>query len=196
MANQHRGETPFRALGREMYLVYRTQEIAAMQAALGFGRQDPLAAPTTESVPVLNLRKNDAGELEHVLDVDGRRIAALEDDGRPRMRTVVVDLRERRRRQIEAFDVAMQSPTAGELLTLVRCGLAPYEAKAGKLKPEEWDQLVEELGYVGLGELHQVALANSYRASLPASDGDEEAEAGPPGSADPNAASPAPASQT
>ncbi len=189
MPNTYRGETPFRALGREMFLVYRTQEIAAMQAALGFCRPEPLVKPTAEQVPALNLRKNGFGQLEHVLDVDSRALAALDAEGSPTMRTVIVDVKERRRRMVEAFDAAYMSPMASELLVMVRCGLGPWERDNGKLTDREFEQLCEDMGFAGLNQLHQESLQNSIATMLPAAESDGEGD-------DPNAKSPESASQT
>jgi hypothetical protein len=187
MSNPYRGETPFQALGREMFLAYRTPELAAMQQALGFAQPDPLVRSYAEQLPALNLITTKAG-VEHATDADGRLLAALNSDGSPRLRTVIVDVRERRRRIIEGFDAALLQPTADELLKMVRCGLAPWESKNAKLTAAEFDELVLELGFIGLSELHQKTLANSYRVMLPESQDDS--------GGDPNAQSPESVSQT
>ncbi len=188
MANTYRGETPFRALGRDLFIAYRTPEIGAIQRALGYC--EPPGQParvTTEQVPALNLT---AGTREHVADEDGRMLAALNEDGTVKMRTVIVDSAERRRRFIEAFDAALLHPSADELTTMVRCGLAPWEHDNGRLSPEEWARLVEELGFAGLQLLHSSAVAAAYRVMLPAAEKEE------PKDDDPNATRPASATQT
>lgn len=50
MPNEHRGEVTFRALGRELFLVYGTREIAEAWSALGFRRPDPLQPVAFEEV--------------------------------------------------------------------------------------------------------------------------------------------------
>ncbi len=198
MPNTYRGQTPFRALGREMFLVYRTQEIAAMQAALGFCRPEPLTfKPETEEVPALNLKRDEAGKLldppQHVLDADGLRLAALDADGKPLMRIVIVDAQEIHKRKIAAFDACLQRPLIKDLPLFIRCGLALWERDNGAFAKGEFDQLLEEIGFLGLADLHQKALFNGYHVAVPEDEsrGDDDEE-----DDDPNAGSPAPASRT
>jgi hypothetical protein len=192
MVNAHRGEVPFRALGRDLFLVYRTQELGAMQTALGFCRPGTFVKPTTEQVPALNLKKKNGKvvqPLQQVQDDDGQLLAALDKHGKPKMRTVIVTPHEQHRREIEAFDAIMLKPAARELPTLIRCGLACWERENEKLTDAQFDELLEEVGFFELAALHQQALEHCYRTGLP------EEETLPEGD-DPNGKSPATASQT
>lgn len=160
--NAHRGETPFRALGRDMFLVYGMEEIARMQAALGFRRPDPQLPVTIEVVPVSERLKD--GTLVVVLD---------EDTGEPQTRRVVVDYAERHDRTIRAFDAAFMAPRVDDLVRCVRIGLRRWErTQPVPLSEHEFETLCDELGQVGLAELHARATLNGMR--VPALSGSED----------------------
>lgn len=168
--NAHRGETPFRALGRDMFLVYGMEEIARMQAALGFRRPDPQLPTTIETVPL-------SRRLE-----DGSLGAVLGEDGQPATRRVIVDYAERHERTIRAFDAAFMAPRIDDLIRCVRIGLRRWErTQPAPLTEEEFEMLCDELGQVGLAELHAQATLNGMR--VPALSGAEGQDPNAPGAA-------------
>lgn len=177
MANQYRGQTPFRALGREMFLVYGVRELAEAWSALGFRRPDPLAPPLAE-------------ERDEPL-VDGRTgDPVLDEQGLPkfRRRRVYLDAAGRQQRIQDAFDAAFTNPTIPDRRTCVRIGLARWEKAAGsRLTEDEFEALCDELGLEGLSALHMAGFINATRAPRV-----EGAAEGP----DPNAQGAAPASST
>jgi hypothetical protein len=179
VANQYRGQTPFRALGREMFLVYGVRELAEAWSALGFRRPDPLAPPVVE-------------ERDEPL-VDGRTgDPVLDEQGLPtfRRRRVYLDAAGRQQRVQDAFDAAFTNPTIPDRRICVRLGLGRWEKAAGvRLSEDEFEQLCDELGLEGLSALHIAGFINATRA--PRAEGGR-AEEGP----DPNAPGAAAASST
>lgn len=177
MANQHRGQTPFRALGREMFVVFGLQEIAEAWSALGFRRPDPLAPPLAEErdEPVYDGRTGDPTVDEQGLPVFRRR-------------RVLLDAAARQQRVQEAFDATFTNPDVPARIACLRIGLRRWEKEAGHaLTPVEFQTVCDELGVEGLAALHVAALINATRGA-PASDEG--------GGGDPNAPSAAPASST
>lgn len=174
MANEHRGETPFVALGREMYVVYRTPELAAMRSALGFGRPDPLAAPRVEEIEVEEEREVEAGKWEKFA-VKKRQ---------------VIGFAERQARLLAAFEATFMSPGPDDLMVMLREGLRPWEQVAGvKLSDEEFRRMVGELGFAGAQNLHLRAVGAALGVGQ-----DEKPKTSEEG--DPNGASAAGASST
>lgn len=171
MANQYRGQTPFRALGREMFVVYGLQEIAEAWSVLGFRRPDPLAPPLAEErdEPVYDGRTGDPVTDEQGLPVFRRR-------------RVLLDAAARQQRVQEAFDAAFTNPDVPARIACLRIGLRRWEKAAGHtLTPEEFQSLLDELGAEGIGALHITALINATRGpAQPAEEG---------GGGDPNAPS-------
>lgn len=175
MANQHRGQTSFRALGREMYLVYGTREIAEAWAALGFRRPDPLAPPLVEDrdEPMLDPKTGDPVVDEQGLQRFVRRRAFLDAAGR-------------QQRVQEAFDACFSNPEVPARRTCVRIGLGRWEKEAGaRISDDEFERLCDELGLEGLSALHVAAFINAVRVAPVEGEG-----------RDPNAPSAAPASST
>lgn len=177
MANQHRGQTPFRALGREMYLVYGTRELAEAWQALGFRRADPLAPPVVEDrdEPV---RDRDTGD------------PVLDEAGLPRFvrRRAFLDAAGRQQRAQEAFDAVFSNPDIPARRTCLKIGLQRWEKEAGaKLTEDEFEDACDELGIEGLSSLHVAAFINAVR--VPPVDGEAEGR-------DPNAPSAGPAFST
>jgi hypothetical protein len=176
VANQYRGQTAFRALGRELYLVYGTRELSEAWTALGFRRPDPLAPSIVEDqdVPV-----RDAATGDPVLDAQGlpqfvRRRAFLDAAGR-------------QQRVQEAFDACFSNPEIPARRTCLRIGLQRWEKETGtKLTDDEFERLCDELGIEGLSALHVAAFINAVR--VPPVEGAE--------GRDPNAPSAVPASST
>lgn len=176
MANQHRGQTPFRALGREMFLVYQTRELAEAWSALGFRRADPLAPPVAEErdEPVLDKRTGDP---------------VIDEAGLPtfRRRRVLLDAAGRQQRIQDAFDAVFTNPDIPARRTCLRIGLARWEREAGhRLTDDEFEQVCDELGLEGLSALHFAAFINATRAEV-----GEQTEG-----RDPNAPGAGPASST
>lgn len=139
--NEHRGDVPFRALGRELFLAYRTSGLAKMQSALGFRRPDPLAAPTWEEIVTEE-------ELEDVTD-PGKWVKTAV------TKRQLIGFTERQARILSAFEAVFLNPGPGDLLVMVRIGLEPWEKQTGtKLTDEEFENLAIEFGQVGLRDLH------------------------------------------
>jgi len=167
--NPHRGQTPFRALGREMYMVYGTRELAEAWSALGFRRPDPYAPPVAEEWD--------------------ERAEGEDDRGLPRFirRRGLVDAATRQQRVQEAFDATFTNPEIPARLTCVRIGLQRWEKEAGsRLTDDEFEKLCDELGLDGLSSLHIATFVNAIR--VPPAEGAE--------GRDPNAQSAGPASST
>lgn len=178
MANQHRGQTPFRALGRDMYLVYGTRELAEAWSALGFRRADPLAPQLVEDrdEPV-----RDGATGDPVLD----------EAGLPRFvrRRAFLDAAARQQRVQEAFDACFSNPEIPARRTCVRIGLQRWEKEAGaRLPDDEFERMCDELGLDGLSALHVAAFINAVRVP-PVEGAQSEGR-------DPNAPSAGPASST
>ena len=172
--NEHRGETPFRALGREMFVVYRTPELAAMRHALGFGRPDPLAPPRWEEI--------DDEEKVEVPGEPGKWIT------RSKKTRKLIGFAERNQRLLEAFEATFLNPGIDDVVVMIREGLREWERRSQSvLSADEFRELTIELRPQGLQTLHIRAVGNSLGS------GDSRGESGP-GDGDPNAQSAAPAS--
>ncbi len=166
MANQHRGQTGFRALDREMYLVYGTSEIAEAWSALGFRRADPLAPPMAE--------ERDEPALDRATG------NPLHDEAGPVFvrKRVLLDAATRQERIQEAFDAAFTNPEVPARRTCVRIGLRRWEKEVGQpLSDEDFERLCDELGLEGLSALHVAAWINACRV-LPAKEPATEAGEG------------------
>jgi len=165
MANLVRGEVPFSAGGRDLFLAYGTREIAEVQAALGFRRPDPFQPDVAEEVdtPVEErpgVQKVDAGGLPVF-----RRLRVL------------VDASERQRRMLAAFEAALMNPDPEALLTFIRVGLRPWERQSGaKLSDEAFHAITQALGLVQLKTLHFQAV--SFGSYLKGEEADEGKAAG------------------
>lgn len=176
MPNPHRGQTPFRALDREMYLVYGTRELAEAWSALGFRRPDPYGAPIAEErdEPV-----RDPSTGAQLLDEQGL--------GRFTRKRVLVDAADRQQRVQEAFDACFTNPEIPARRTCLRIGLGRWERETGaRLTDDEFERLCDELGLEGMSALHIAAFVNAVR--VPPVEGAEDR--------DPNARSAGPASST
>jgi len=68
MPNEHRGEISFGALGRELFVVYGTREIAEAWSALGFRRPDPFQPVAFEEVDGRRVRIGFAERYQRVKD--------------------------------------------------------------------------------------------------------------------------------
>lgn len=177
MANQYRGQTPFRALGREMFVVYGLQEIAEAWSALGFRRPDPLAPPVAEErdEPLFDGRTGDP-----LIDEQGLPVF--------RRRRVLLDAAARQQRVQESFDACFTNPDVPARIACLRIGLRRWEKTSGHtLTADEFQALCDELGAEGLGALHISALINATRSGPATEEG---------GGGDPNAPSAVPASST
>jgi hypothetical protein len=150
MANHHRGETSFRAGGRECFVVYGTREIAEIQTALGFRRPNPFEPPTYEDVQEEQTRELEPGKT--VTEIVTKRIR--------------VDYAERYRRVQDAFDGLWLNcfKDPGALRVCVRAGLQRWAAQAcegGKLTDEIFDAIADDLGLEGLAAVHAAAWMNA-----------------------------------
>jgi len=153
VANQHRGQTPFRALGREMYLVYGVRELAEAWSALGFRRPDPYAPPLVE----------DRDEPMRDPETDD---PMLDEQGLPRFlrRRVYLDAAGRQQRVQEAFDACFSNPEIPARRTCIRIGLQRWEKEAGApLTENEFELLCDDLGLEGLTALHVATFINAVR---------------------------------
>ncbi len=188
MPNAHRGETVFRALGREMFLVYGTREIAEAWTALGFRRPDPLAPATHEDVSVEEVYEEEPGKT-------AKRVV---------VRRVLVDFAARYERIKDAFDTVFLNPDPEALRKCIAIGLrrclasnpetvllegGRWEKRSG-LSDQQFDELCEQLTYSGLHALHVSTYLNCLRATPQADEGDEA------GGRDPNAPGAVSASST
>lgn len=148
MANLIRGEVPFRAAGRDLFVYYGTREIAEVQAALGFRRPDPFQPDVVEEVDV-----------------------AVEEDGTPKLdaaglptfkRTrVLVDATERQRRMLAAFEAAWMNPDPEAALVCFRVGLKAWERQSGaRLTDEAFHEVVRGAGLAQMKTLHYSAIVH------------------------------------
>lgn len=179
MANEHRGQTPLRALGREMYLVYGVRELAEAWTSLGFRRVDPLAPPVAEERddPVLDQKTGDPIKDEAGLPKFVRR-------------RLLLDAGTRQARTQEAFDAVFTNPDIPARRTCLRIGLKRWQAETKvALTPEDFEQIEDELGLEGLSALHIAAWINASR--VPPAEGEPSTEG-----RDPNAPSAESASST
>ena len=176
MANQHRGQTPFRALGLEAYVVFGTRELEKCWTALGFRRPDPLAPSLVEDRDEL-VRDKATGD------------PVLDEAGLPQFvrRRAFLDAAGRQQRVQEAFDACFSNPDIPARRTCLRIGIDRWERERGsKLTDDEFERLCDELGIEGLSALHVAAFINAVR--VPPVEGAE--------GRDPNAPSAGPASST
>ncbi len=141
MANLLRGQVPFKASGREMFICYGTREIAEAQTALGFRRPDPFQPDTVEEVGVQ---------------------AGKDPGGRPTFRVEqrLIDAPERQRRMLAAFEAVLMNPDPEASLALFRVGLRPWTRETGqRLSDEQLAGVVDALGLVQIRLLHMQALS-------------------------------------
>lgn len=151
MANLFRGEVPFRAGGRELYVRYGTREIAEVQAALGFQRADPFLKDEVEDVDVPVFER-----------VDSKRRPKLDAAGLQEFRRerILVDADVRQARMVAAFEAVLLNPDPAAAVTFFRVGLRPWQREAGvKFTEDQVLELVDELGLVSLKTLHAKALS-------------------------------------
>lgn len=173
MANLVRGEVPFVAAGREMFLAYGTREIAEAQAALGFRRPDPFQPDVAEEIdsPVFEPATTEGRPPTPKLDAAGLPVFR-------RVRTLV-DAAERQRRMLAAFEATLMQPDPEGLLTFFRIGLRRWERQSGtKLSEEAFQQAVDRLGLVKLRTMHYQAVSfGSYLNGDEADEGKAEGAA-------------------
>ena len=160
MANVIRGEVPFRAAGRDMFVQYGTRELAEAQAALGFRRPNPhqpdIAEEVDEPVEEGGMVKQDAAGVVY------RRVR------------VIVDAAMRQRRMVDAFEACWMRPDPEAALTCFRVGLRPWERRAGtKLSDEQFDAITRALGLARIQLLHMEAVSAGLYLK-----GEEEEEGG------------------
>ena len=134
MANLLRGEVPFSAAGRDLFLQYKTREVAEIQAALGFRRPDPFQPDTVEDVGV-------------VLSTDPEMLGT---------RQMIIDADERQRRMVAAFEAAWMNPDPQAALVCFRIGLQPWERQTGtKLTDAAFHEIVDAVGLATLKLLNR-----------------------------------------
>lgn len=146
MANLIRGEVPFKASGRQLFVCYGTREIAEIQAALGFRRPDPFQPDVVEEedVPV-----EEDGQPK--LDKEGLQVFAR--------RRTLVGAAERQRRMLAAFEACWMNPDPEAALVCFRIGLHPWERQSGtKLSDEAFHEIVRKIGLVRMKKLHYQAI--------------------------------------
>jgi len=142
VANLIRGEVPFRALGRELFIQYGTREIAEAQTALGFHRPDPYQPDVVEEVD-----------------------EAVEEKGKPKVdkaglqvfcrRRLLIDAGERQRRMLAAFEACLMNPDPEAALVFFRIGLGPWQRQSGThLSEEGFQDIVRALGLAEIKLLH------------------------------------------
>ncbi len=146
MANLIRGEVPFRASGRDLFVQYGTREIAEIQAALGFRRPDPFQPDVVQEVDI-----------------------AVEEGGKPkvdelgevfRRRRILVDASERQRRMVAAFEACWMNPDPEAAVVFFRYGLRPWERQSGaKLTEEAFHEIVRAVGLTQMKTLHFQAIS-------------------------------------
>lgn len=151
MANIIRGEVPFRASGRDMFVQYGTRELAEAQTALGFRRPDPHQPDVVEETdqPVEEL-----GE-------DGQSRVKRDEAGVVYRKTrILVDAAVRQRRMIAAFEACWMQPDPEAALTCFRIGLRPWERKNGaRLSDEQFEAITRSLGLAKVHLLHLEAVS-------------------------------------
>ena len=146
MANLLKGEVPFKAADRDMFVRYGTPEIAEIQAALGYRRPDPFQPDIVEEIDV-----------------------AVEEKGRPKLddaglavfkrERLLVDASERQRRMMRAFEACWMDPDPEALLVFFRAGLKSWERLSGTaLTKDAFREIVDALGLARLKILHIQAI--------------------------------------
>ena len=149
-----RGQVPFSASGRDLFLCYGTREFAEAQTALGFRRPDPQLPDLAEEVDT---------PLEEVVgEGKDRRLGPKRDAaGLPMFRRdrVLVDHAERQRRMIAGFEAVLMNPDLEAMLVFFRIGLRSWERSANaKLSDEQFQEIVAAVGLVRMKEAHYEAI--------------------------------------
>jgi len=153
MANLLRGQVPFEAAGRALYLCYTTSEIAQIQTALGFRRPDPFQPDHVEEV--------DVPVMEKVGDKGGVRQKRDEKGPVFRLERKVIDAAERQARMISAFEACWMRPDPEASLIIFRIGLRQWEREKGtKLTDAGFDEIAQALGLGEINLLHMQAVAH------------------------------------
>ncbi len=168
MANLNRGEVPFRASGRELFIQYGTREIAEAQTALGFHRPDPYQRDVVE--------ESDEAVQENgkpKLDKTGQQVF--------RRRRVLVDATERQRRMLAAFEACLMNPDPEAAMTFFRVGLGPWCRQTGvRLSDEGFWDIVKALGLTEINLLHFRAITyGAYLKGETEEEGEGKAASGP-----------------
>jgi hypothetical protein len=153
MPNMNRGEVPFRAAARDLFVCYETPEIAAIQAALGFRRPDPFQPDVVEEVDEPVTEKDAKGFPKPKLDEKGLAVF--------RRTRILVDAAERQRRMIAAFEAMWMQPDPEAALVIFRIGLRPWERQsATKLSDDAFLEIARALGLARINLLHMQAVAH------------------------------------
>jgi len=148
VANLLRGEVPFRAAGRDLFVCYGTRELAEIQTALGFRRPDPFQPDVAEEVDEPSLKDGKP-------KLDGKGMATF------RKVRVLVDAAERQRRMLTAFEAAWLRPDPEAALVCFRISLRPWERESGaKLSEEEFHRIAQALGLARINLLHMEAIGH------------------------------------
>jgi hypothetical protein len=144
MANLIRGEVPFRAAGRDLFVQYGTREIAEAQTALGFHRPDPYQRDVVEEVDEAVAGKVDEAGLQVF-----------------RRQRVLIDAAERQRRMVAAFEACVMRPDPEASVVFLRVGLQPWQRSTGtKLSDDDVWAIVNGLGLAAINLLHWKAISN------------------------------------
>lgn len=165
MANIIRGEVPFRAAGRDMFVCYGTRELAEAQTALGFRRPNPHQPDLVEEVdqPVEELGEDGQSRLKQ----DAAGVVY-------RRTRVLVDAAMRQRRMIDHFEACWMRPDPEAALICFRVGLRPWERRTGtRLTEEQFDAITRQLGLAKIHLLHMEAVSAGLYLQ-----GEEEEESG------------------
>lgn len=151
MANIIRGEVPFRAAGRDLFVCYGTREVAEVQTALGFRRPSPHQPDVAEEVD----------EPVEELGADGQRKPKTDALGVVyRKVRVLVDAAVRQRRMIDAFQAVWMQPDPDAALVCFRVGLQRWERQHGvKLSEQDFGAIVQALGLARIHLLHMEAVS-------------------------------------
>lgn len=150
MANLLRGQVPFKALDRDLYIQYTTTAIAEVQAALGFRRPDPLQPDVLQEV-----------DEQQFLDL-ARTKPKLDNEGRPVYvrRPVLLNANERQRRMVDAFEACLIHPDPAAAVVFFRAGLKPWLATQVRALPDGFvADVIDALGLQRIQLLHADALA-------------------------------------
>jgi hypothetical protein len=156
VANLFRGEVPFKAAGRDLFVCYGTPELAEIQTALGFRRPDPFQPDRVEEVdePILERAKVGEKWVERQ-KLDEQQLPAF------RRTRVLVDHAERQRRMLAAFEAVWMQPDPEAALVIFRISLKAWERRVvTKLLDSEFAQIVRALGVTRINLLHMQAIAH------------------------------------
>jgi len=149
MANLLRGQVPFKALGRDLYIQYTTTAIAEAQAALGFRRPDPLLPDVLQEVDELQFL--DAAQTKPKVGEDGLPVYVR--------RPVLLNAQERQRRMVEAFEACIIHPDPAAAVAFFRAGLKPWLSAQARAVPDGFvGSVVDALGLERIRLLHAEAL--------------------------------------